>query len=174
MKHMTAVVMAGMVLVLSTASVSFGQGEEQNQDQTVAEVLGKLQGKWELTRRVRNRTLRSVKVVEGNRTRLTRFDENGAIYWAHTSNFKIEITEKVRVFTFFNLEVTAGPNKGSKSKESSSYIFRVDDSDLVEAHGLLVGEEETAPRIVIWKRANDEIAAETRMGSGIPHASVTE
>jgi len=171
MKHITAAAIAGMVLLLPTASISFGQGEKQAQEDAVSEDLAKLQGRWELTRRVGNRTLRSVKVIEGNKTRLTRFDENGASYWAHTSTFKIEIADNVRIFTFFNLEVTAGPSKGRKSKERSSYIYKIVHDNFVEARGLLVGQEEEEPRIVIWKRVHGEIAGEDGTRSGLPHAS---
>ena len=150
MQRSTQLVIVSLAITFSIALT--GQGADQSDAEAVKRDLAKLQGTWELTRRVQNGTVRSVKVIEGNKTILRRFDPNGAIYWAHTSEFRVAITGRVRVFTFFNLEVTAGPNKGSKSEEESSYIYRVDDNTLVEAHGLLIGKEDDEPRIVIWKR----------------------
>ncbi len=155
MQRSTDLVIAFMTVTFTLSIVLTGQGADQGNAEAIKRDLAKLQGTWELIRRVENGTVRSVKVIEGNKTALSRFDPNGVIYWAHTSEFTIAITGSVRVFTFFNMKVTAGPHKGSKSEEKNSHIYRVDDDTLVEAHGLLIDEEDEEPRIVVWKRVKE-------------------
>jgi len=166
MKNIVATVITGVLVVLPATSGSAWQGENQND--AVAQDMAKLQGKWERTRRVGNRTVRSVKVIEGNKTTLTRFDPDGIVYWAHTSNFEIAIVGKVRIFTFFNLEVTAGASKGRKFPERVSLIYRVDDDTLAHAFGMLIGQENEGPRFEVWRRVRDEIAANTTPRQSTP------
>jgi len=146
--------MVGMVVSAAPAAET-RHDEKNGEAEAVEKELAKLQGTWELTRRAGNRTMRSIKVINGNKTTLTRYTEDGDVFWAHTSEFRLTITGKVRVFTFFNLEVTAGPSKGAKTEQRSSFIYRVDDDSLAEARGLLVDQGEEEPRLVIWKRVKD-------------------
>ncbi|MBC8867980.1 MAG: hypothetical protein H8E44_01115 [Planctomycetes bacterium] len=155
MNHILAVVMAGIIVVSAAPAAENRQEEKNGEAEAVEKELAKLQGTWELTRRVGNRTVRSIKVINGNKTTLTRYTEDGEVFWAHTSEFRLTITGKVRVFTFFNLAVTAGPHKGGRIEQPSSFIYRVDDDLLTEAHGLLVDQSEEEPRLVTWKRVKD-------------------
>ncbi len=166
MKNFAAAVIAGVLVVLPATSGLAWQGEKPND--AIAQDMAKLQGKWEVTRRVGNRTVRSVKVIEGNKTTLTRFDPDGAVFWAHTSNFEIAIVGKVRIFTFFNLQVTGGHSKGRKFPERVSLIYRVDDDTLAHAFGMLVGQENEEPRFEVWKRVRDKVAANTTPRQSTP------
>ena len=155
MNRIPAVVMAGIVVVSAAPAAETRQDEMNGEANAVDREMAKLQGTWELTRRVSNRTVRSIKVINGNKTTLTRYTEDGEVFWAHTSEFRLTITGRVRIFTFFNLEVTAGPSKGAKTEQPSSFIFRVDDDSLAEARGLLVDQGEEELGMVIWKRVKD-------------------
>jgi uncharacterized protein (TIGR03067 family) len=117
--------------------------------------LAKVQGTWQLKQAGGRHT---VKVIKGNMTTLTRYDENGAVIHAHTSEFKLEVKDSVRIHTWSNLEVTEGPQKGQKSPEglSFSYIYTVDKDTWVEARGLLVGQRDGQPRLHVWKRVSNE------------------
>lgn len=159
MRRVAIAAIVGLVDLLSAASVSAWQDDKASDAKMLAEDLAKLQGTWELERRVGNKTLRSVKVIEGNKTRLQRFDEDGQIYWAHTSEFRLARLGRVRMFTFFNLEVTAGSSKGRKSEKPSSFIYTVTDETLVEARGLLVDKEDEEPQLTVWRRVKNKDAA---------------
>ena len=152
MRRNAVAVIAGLVVLVDAASALAWQGEKATHQEVLKNDLAKLQGTWELTRRAGNRTIRSVKTIEGNKTRLTRFAPDGVIYWAHTSEFKLSISGQARIFTFFNLEVTAGRNKGEKAEKPCSFIYKVDDDTFSEAHGFLIDEEDGAPRVAVWKR----------------------
>ena len=145
-------------VVLATAPAYSGEAGKKAHDEALKEELAKLQGKWEMTLKVRGRTVRSVKVIEGNKTVLTRYDENGTLFWAHRSEFKLEITDRVKIFTFFNLEVTAGPQKGGKSKKPVSYIYAVDEDTWAEAMGLLIDQKDNELHLRIWKRVREKVA----------------
>ena len=63
----------------------------------------------------------------------------------------------MRIFTFFNFEITDGPRKGYKMPEGSSfsYIYTVADDQWVEARGFLVDQRDGKPRLVVWTRVKD-------------------
>jgi hypothetical protein len=158
MRRNSVAVIAGLVVLVSAASAMAWQEEEAIHQGILKADLAKLQGTWELTRRVGNRTIRSVKTIEGNKTRLTRFDPDGAIFWAHTSEFRLSISGQVRIFTFFNLEVTAGRNRGAKVEEPFSFIYKVDDETSAAARGFLINQEDGEPRVEVWKRVKAKVA----------------
>jgi len=154
---MTRIVAMSLVC-LATAAVRC-RAEKPQEEEMLAKDLEQLQGTWELVRQVQGRTLRSVKVITGHKTTLTRHDQQGTAYWAHTSQFKIAISGRVRIFTFFNLDVTAGPSKGQRVEYSTSFIYRVDSHSLIEGHGLMIGQNDGEPRLVVWKRVHKKVAS---------------
>lgn len=95
---------------------------------------------------------RVVKVVKGNRETVTTYDRSGAETYAHAVDFRLERQGDVRVFTFFNREVTAGPSKGLKVAEPSSYIYRVRGDGFEEVWGFLPGQEGRELLAARWKR----------------------
>jgi hypothetical protein len=122
--------------------------------------LKALQGTWERTQVLPDqpgepgkRTGRVVKVVTGNRETVTTFDADGKVTYAHAVEFRLEREGKVRVFTFFNREVTAGPTKGQKVAEPSSYIYRLTGDGFEEVWGFLPGQEKRDLLAAKWKRA---------------------
>lgn len=164
MRCLTIATMAAGLLILGGRSANALQDKkprgdsanpQPNKTQVEAELakeLAKLQGSWELTRRVGNKTIRSVKEIQGNTSRVTRYGPDGKVFWAHTSEFRLSVSGRVRVFTFFNLEVRAGASKGVRDKKPSAYVYRVNDKTLTEARGLLTDHEHEEPRLVVWKR----------------------
>jgi hypothetical protein len=56
------------------------------------------------------------------------------------------------VFTYFNMEVTEGDGKGTKSNDPVSYVYRVDEDNFFEVMGLLPGQEQQAVTVFRWKR----------------------
>lgn len=84
---------------------------------------------------------RVVKQIEGNAETVTYYDEAGKVTRAHTVEFKLERHGPVRVFTFWNQEVTAGPDKGKRYPDARSYVYRVTNDTFDEVWGFLAGQE---------------------------------
>jgi hypothetical protein len=119
-----------------------------------AEEFAKVQGKWFRTVATENGMVKVVKEHKGNETILTFYDPMGNVAAGKKSEFRLEKTGRVRIFTFFNNVVTAGPQKGLTDKEPQSYIFKVTDDSFFEVRGLLVGEE-VDPVAITWKRLKE-------------------
>ena len=119
--------------------------------QDASEELKAVQGKWERDVTANDHTFKIVKVHDGNATELTVYDADGNVVHSKTSEFRLNVTGPVRVFTFFNNKVTAGEGAGQTSTQESSYVYRVVGDTFFEYHGLLVGENEP-PIAFIWKR----------------------
>jgi hypothetical protein len=121
--------------------------------------LKALQGTWERTQVLPEqpgepgtRTGKVVKLVTGNRETVTTYDGAGNVTYAHTVEFRLERQGNVRVFTFFNREVTAGSTKGRKVPEPSSYIYRLSGDAFEEVWGFLPGQEKRDLLAAKWKR----------------------
>ena len=117
-----------------------------------ADEMKRLQGRFERTYANAAGTIfRVVKDVTGDQSVVTSYDDVGNVIEAHTSTFKIEKRGPVRVFSFFNLIVTAGPQKGAVEFATRSYIYRIDGDMIGEAWGLLDGDD-SPPRMLYWRR----------------------
>ena len=114
-----------------------------------------VQGRWVRYQATPNGRVRIVKEHRGPRTILTAFDDQGNLLYAHESEFKTEASGKVRIFTFFNRTITAGPHAGQKLKETTSFVYRVVENRFIEVHGVLEGDS-NAPLMIIWERAEDD------------------
>lgn len=149
------VLLAGL-LAASGASITSAEEAGTPQDVAVlAEELAKVQGKWERTvRDAAGKTFRTVKQHKGYLTSVTTVDESGDTIAAHTSEFRLETRGAVRVFTYSNIKIVAGPDLGKEFKEGSSYIYAVNGGTFAEAHGLLIGD--TFPvSFVLWTRVKE-------------------
>ena len=123
---------------------------------TVEEDLKALQGTWERTQVLPGQPGpqegRVVKEVRGNRETVTTYDREGKLTYGHSVEFRLERQGDVRVFTFFNREVTAGPSKGQKVPEPASYIYRLRDDTFEEVWGCLPGQEKRELLAAKWRR----------------------
>lgn len=113
-----------------------------------------IQGKWTRIQQTPNGPVRLLKEHRGNRTSLVAYDPKGNVLYAHDSEFRVETTGRVQVLTFFNRKVTAGPDKGQEEKGESSFVYRVQKDEFVEAWGLLENDP-SPPRMILWKRPSD-------------------
>lgn len=128
---------------------------ESNASETIAaEELAKVQGKWVRTMRTDSGTFKVVKQHKGNETTVTFMDPEGSVVAAKKSEFRLEKTGQVRILTFFNNVVTAGPNKGQTNDEPHSYIYRVAGDSFFEVNGLLISDD-AEPIVFKWKRVNE-------------------
>lgn len=113
-----------------------------------------VQGKWVRHQATANGPVKIVKEHKGQRTIVTAYDEKENVIYSHESEFKTEQSGKVRIFTFFNRTITAGPNAGQKSKEPVSFVYRVAENRFIEVHGIL-DDDANAPNMIIWDRIED-------------------
>ncbi len=146
-RHMTT-------LVLLASSLAFAVSVAANADEPV-ELSKAVQGKWVRHQTTANGPIKIVKEHKAQNTIVTAYDDKGNVIYSHESEFKIEQSGKVRIFTFFNRTITAGPNVGQKIKEPVSFVYRVAENRFIEVHGVLDGDT-NAPNMIIWDRIKDE------------------
>ncbi len=97
---------------------------------------------------------RTVKDVGNGQETVVTYDDAGNVVESHQSQFKVEKRGPVRVFSFFNVVVTVGPNKGHTQLDTNSFIYRMEGDTIIEAWGLLENDP-NAPRMFSWRRVKD-------------------
>ena len=142
------------IVILLALSLAFAMSVAANGDEPI-EPTKAVQGKWERHQTTANGPVKIVKEHKGQRTIVTGYDDKLNVIYSHESEFKIEQSGKVRIFTFFNRTITAGPNAGQKIKEPVSFVYRVAENRFIEVHGVLDGDT-NAPNMIIWDRIEDE------------------
>lgn len=128
--------------------------DELSNETTAAKELADVQGKWERIMKTDGVAFKVVKEHKGNETTVTILDSKGAVVVAKKSEFRLEQTGKVRIFTFFNNVVTAGPQKGQTDQEPHAYIYRITGDTFIEVNGLLIGDGDE-PVIFAWQRVKE-------------------
>ena len=119
-----------------------------------AQELAAVQGKWGRTVNTDRGTFKIVKEHKGNKTTLTITDSEGEVVEQKESEFRLETTGNVRVFTFFNNLFTAGPNKGRKDDTPHSYLYRVTNDTFAEIRGVMIGDDDRLAAFT-WKRVKE-------------------
>ncbi|MCL4204771.1 MAG: hypothetical protein KJ000_20020 [Pirellulaceae bacterium] len=146
-----------LLVLLATTACSSARAEvlpTAKAEEAANDELAKVQGKWVRTVKTDRGTFKVVKEHKGNDTTVTFFDSDGNVMAEKTSQFRLEQTGKVRIFTFFNNVITAGPQKGQIDKAPTSFVYRVTGDTFFEVNGLLIGDD-TEPLAFSWKRVNE-------------------
>ncbi len=129
--------------------------DKKPDEKALKDDLAKIQGRWSRTGKDQTgNSYRGLKEITGNKETVT-FSLDGDVKHVHTVDFKLDRTGKVRTFTYSNMEITEGPNKGVIVEGDRTYIYAVKGNHFVEVDGLLLGAEEEEPSIVIWDRVKD-------------------
>jgi hypothetical protein len=84
-----------------------------------------LEGRWMRRQPMTGGMLTIVKEHKHNATFLTAFDDQGQVLYAHQSQYRHERSGKVRIFTFYNRKITAGPNAGKELPQAESFNYRL-------------------------------------------------
>ena len=158
-----ATVAVGLVLVAAcwTALPARSQDEASApKSRSLEQDLEALQGRWERKllgedQSARKGEARAVKEIKGNKETVTYYDDAAKAVRATAADFKLEQSGRVRLYTFSNLKVTLGEDKGdSGSKQPLSYIYRVEGDAYHEGHGFLVDSPAgSKPSVARWDRA---------------------
>ena len=142
---------AGVLAVSIAAAALLVTADEKPADDPVA----KLQGKWvEMIRDPQGKTYRVVKLIEGKKETVSRYDGETLIH-QHTVDFEVKKTGDVTIFTFRNLVVTAGPNKGTVQKDAVSYLYQINGDQLFYAFGLM-NDDKQPPSVGMCQRVKEE------------------
>jgi hypothetical protein len=119
--------------------------------------LAKVQGTWVAEGRdprTGKRLGRIVKFIKGKKEMVVQEGPDGQVVNAHRVDFEVCRLGAVRLFTYYNGEITEGPQKGQKMPPYT-YIYRVDDKAFTEVMGMLVGQERQTPSARQYRRVED-------------------
>jgi hypothetical protein len=120
-----AVSVAAVALVLSAA------------EKPAEDPVAQLQGKWvETMKDPQGKTYKSVKLIEGKKETFSRYDGQTLIQ-QHTAEFEVTKSEHVMIYTFRNLTVAIGPNKGTVYKDPVSYLYQIKGDRLFYTFGMM-------------------------------------
>ena len=96
---------------------------------------------------------RVVKEVRGDHETVTYYDDAGKPVHATTADFKLQRAGRVKLYTFTNLKVTLGRDRGGPPRRPLTYIYRLDGDVYYEGHGLLAdAPPDSTPGVVRWER----------------------
>ena len=138
------------VLTLFVAVTTCSAQEEKPIDAELA----RLQGLW--TRQIRNAdgvAITITKEVKGKREWL-RAAKGDEILQEHVVDFEITKTNSSLIFTYRNLVVTEGPNRGAEQKRPVSYHYRISDNEWICVHGLFPQDKKPF-QVEAYKRAKE-------------------
>lgn len=114
------------------------------------ELLKQVQGKWIRYQNAPGGKVTLIKEHRDQKTILTAYDERKRVLYSHTSEFTVEQSGRVKVFTYRNRTITAGPDKGQEQKEPASYVYRIVDGKFLEVHGIL-DDAPGPPAMILWE-----------------------
>jgi YD repeat-containing protein len=131
---------------------------------SIRDDLARMQGTWE--RQIRpeeNLTYkRCVKELGDGRETVTYYDAAGQVTRQHTVDFKLEQHGPARLFTFWNQQITAGPEAGKQIPERRSYLYRISGDELAEVWGFLPGQEDRPISYHTHRRIKGATAASSK------------
>jgi uncharacterized protein (TIGR03067 family) len=99
---------------------------------------------------------RATKHIQGNKETVSYYDANGGLVRRHKVDFALSRMGDVKVFTYTQMEVTDGPQKGAKMPGPVSYVYWANDKYFREAWGFLPGQESPPAVLYVWKRARQD------------------
>jgi serine/threonine protein kinase len=115
-----------------------------------------LQGKWETTEgSAVGEAARSVKEIKGNKETVTWYDRKGAVLRSRRVVIRLAKSGTAKTFSFSEMEILDGPNKGQMLNETGTYIYALDKDTFYEANGLMQGDG-GPPSFSVWKRVRQE------------------
>ena len=125
------------------------------------DALAKVQGKWQRDEPSDSPAdyRRAQKHIQGNRETVSYLNASGQIVRQHRVNFRLEKMGDVNIFTYTDMEIIAGPQKGTKMPGPVSYIYAVggtEDRYFREVSGFLPGQENRPAAMYTWKKVLDD------------------
>lgn len=113
-----------------------------------------LTGKWTRNDQAGNGSpLQVEQEIVGKRSIVRVFDLDGKLVHSHQAKFTLKRMSEINVFTYYDLEVTAGPNKGKRQPQPRSFVYRIRKNQFIQIEGILK-DDPTPPRLLIWWKKN--------------------
>jgi serine/threonine protein kinase len=120
--------------------------------------LAQLQGKWEQVLITEaspdEKDHRVVKEISGNKETVTYYDAKGAVLNSHCVTIKLARIGNIKVFSFSDMEILHGPDKGKRVNSRGSYIYRLHKDTFYEAENMREEDPARPSWMIIWKRAH--------------------
>ena len=125
---------------------------------SAAEDLKLIQGMWEREEPSDGQASykRATKEIRGNKETVSYYDAKNRLIRRHNVDFTVSRMGDVKIFTYTQLEITEGPQKGTKNPGPVSYVYWANDKFFREVWGFLPGQEAPPVVLYIWKRAGEE------------------
>jgi uncharacterized protein (TIGR03067 family) len=120
--------------------------------------LRTVQGLWEREEPADSKASyrRATKDVRGNKETVTYYNAKGEIVRRHKVDFDVSRTGDVKIFTYTQMEVTDGPQKGAKMPGPVSYIYWANDKYFREAWGFLPGQDTPPALLYVWRKVGGD------------------
>ncbi|MBT4866970.1 MAG: hypothetical protein HON53_17845 [Planctomycetaceae bacterium] len=151
----TQVFMLLVTVAIPAIAADETKSKEQPKPKTPVQLdLAAVQGRWErpLTDNNGNVVGNAVKEIKGDIETISYFDAAGQLRHAHKVKVKLKRLGRARLFSYTNIGITAGPNKGRKVEGGGSYLYKVEGDKFLEITNALVGEEKDELTVLTWKR----------------------
>jgi hypothetical protein len=147
-----AILFCSLLVAVGVPSLSANEGEEGKNDKAIKEDLALVQGAWErMLQDGQGNTYRVTKEIKGDKETITYFGQDDKAVHAHTVDFKLERWGKVKIFTYSNMVITAGPHMGEKHPGPFSYVYKVDKDTFFEVIGAMLDDPRPVESFA-WKR----------------------
>ena len=151
-------------LVLASLSVALpavsraAEPEKESGAKSNADDLKIIQGMWEREEPSGTQASykRATKEIRGNKETVSYYDAENRLVRRHNVDFTVSRMGDVKIFTYTQMEITEGPQKGTKNPGPVSYVYWANDKFFREVWGFLPGQEAPPVVLYIWKRADDE------------------
>lgn len=120
------------------------------------ERVADVEGTWQRTvKDEEGNSNRIVKQHEAGKTTLSVYDQTGRLVHQHQSKYQLSESDGVKTFTYFGMEATAGPAKGQKREDASTYVYRIRGDSFYEFRGAFRGDT-SPPGLIVWQRVTAE------------------
>ncbi|QDV53749.1 hypothetical protein [Gimesia fumaroli] len=109
-----------------------------------------LEGKW--TRNDKDSNGAPLRIEQELTEQVSKFrvyDASGQVIHAHEAKFRLQRMSDAKLFTYYDLKVLAGPNKGKIQKAPRSFIYRVKKHQFIQVEGILI-DDKTPLRMTVW------------------------
>ncbi|QDT45627.1 hypothetical protein Pan241w_57530 [Gimesia alba] len=111
-----------------------------------------LEGKWVRNDKAGNGApLRIEQEFSQKVSKLRVYDSNGTLIHAHQAKFRLQRMSDANLFTYYDLEVLVGPNKGKLQKAPRAFIYRVKGNQFIQVEGILNNDRTPLLMTVWWK-----------------------
>lgn len=145
-------------LVLTPLAVVLSNKSARAADAAPSDDVRTIQGKWEREEPSDSQASyrRATKEIRGSRETVTYYDAGGSVVRRHNVDFTLSRMGDVKIFTYTHMEITEGPQKGTKMPGPVSYIYWANEKFFREVWGFLPGQENPPVVLYVWKRAGGE------------------